>query len=271
MKFTMLPFPTVSWAKSCICLLSVWENCVGNEGIWVSDCSSLCVASYAQVLPVSAEEIAELTADAGCKASPLLCLSQDSLVDFLRPVRIQLPLPLGVTGQFILKIGEQEHCVENSKQQAGHFVWLNVNNQLALSAEAARYICVLGAGAVLRAEGSWSPAGQRWASQDQQCKLGELLWQIDFPAEPHVCLDCWVWYDGLERHFYKTGKCIVKKLWFLTGNSLKLIMKMMPPGIYFLFNFLLMDQVLSYCNLSVIIQLYVEPLWVLLWRASNQQ
>ncbi|NXL93723.1 PIDD1 protein, partial [Alectura lathami] len=51
-----------------------------------------------QVLPVSAEEIAELTADAGCRASPLLCLSQDSQVDFLRPVKIQLPLPLGVTG-----------------------------------------------------------------------------------------------------------------------------------------------------------------------------
>ncbi|NXJ12343.1 PIDD1 protein, partial [Odontophorus gujanensis] len=51
-----------------------------------------------QVLPVSAEEIEELTADAGCKVSPLLCLSQDSLVDFLRPVRIQLPLPPGVTG-----------------------------------------------------------------------------------------------------------------------------------------------------------------------------
>ncbi|NXC47081.1 PIDD1 protein, partial [Penelope pileata] len=51
-----------------------------------------------QVLSVSAEEIAELTADAECQASPLLCLSQDCLVDFLRPVRIQLPLPLGVTG-----------------------------------------------------------------------------------------------------------------------------------------------------------------------------
>ncbi|NXW18164.1 PIDD1 protein, partial [Circaetus pectoralis] len=51
-----------------------------------------------QVLPVSAEEIEEITADAGCRASPLLCLSQDSLVDFLRPVRIQLPLPPGVTG-----------------------------------------------------------------------------------------------------------------------------------------------------------------------------
>ncbi|XP_027640823.1 p53-induced death domain-containing protein 1 isoform X1 [Falco biarmicus] len=51
-----------------------------------------------QVLPVSAEEIEEITADAGCRASPLLCLSQDSLVDFLRPVRIQLPLPPGLTG-----------------------------------------------------------------------------------------------------------------------------------------------------------------------------
>ncbi|XP_065695909.1 p53-induced death domain-containing protein 1 isoform X2 [Patagioenas fasciata] len=51
-----------------------------------------------QVLPISAEEIEEITADAGCRASPLLCLSQDSLVDFLRPVRIQLPLPPGVTG-----------------------------------------------------------------------------------------------------------------------------------------------------------------------------
>ncbi|XP_025890413.1 p53-induced death domain-containing protein 1 [Nothoprocta perdicaria] len=51
-----------------------------------------------QVLPISAEEIEEITADTGCRASPLLCLSQDCPADFLRPVRIQLPLPLGVTG-----------------------------------------------------------------------------------------------------------------------------------------------------------------------------
>ncbi|NXI47085.1 PIDD1 protein, partial [Galbula dea] len=51
-----------------------------------------------QVLPVSAEEIEEITADPGCRATSLLCLSQDSLVDFLRPVRIQLPFPPGVTG-----------------------------------------------------------------------------------------------------------------------------------------------------------------------------
>ncbi|NXG52929.1 PIDD1 protein, partial [Psilopogon haemacephalus] len=51
-----------------------------------------------QVLPVSAEELEDITAEQGCRASPLLCLSQDSLLDFLRPVRIQLPLPPGVTG-----------------------------------------------------------------------------------------------------------------------------------------------------------------------------
>lgn len=82
------------------------------------DCSAHRAALHIQVLPVSAEEIAELTADAGCRASPLLCLSQDSLVDFLKPVRIQLPLPFGVTGQFIPKIGTEKLCVEKSKWQA---------------------------------------------------------------------------------------------------------------------------------------------------------
>uniref|UniRef100_A0A8C3MYX3 Uncharacterized protein n=1 Tax=Geospiza parvula TaxID=87175 RepID=A0A8C3MYX3_GEOPR len=40
----------------------------------------------------------ELWSQAECRASPLLYLSQDSMVDFLKPVRIQLPLPPGVTG-----------------------------------------------------------------------------------------------------------------------------------------------------------------------------
>ncbi|XP_071414845.1 p53-induced death domain-containing protein 1 [Pithys albifrons albifrons] len=51
-----------------------------------------------QVLLVSPKEIDAITGKEGCLASPLLCLSQDSLVDFLKPVRIQLPLPPGVTG-----------------------------------------------------------------------------------------------------------------------------------------------------------------------------
>ncbi|NXK31585.1 PIDD1 protein, partial [Piprites chloris] len=50
-----------------------------------------------QVLHVPSKEIHEITADAESRASPLLCLSQDSMVDFLKPVRIQLPFPPGVT------------------------------------------------------------------------------------------------------------------------------------------------------------------------------
>uniref|UniRef100_A0A8C0HFA3 P53-induced death domain protein 1 n=1 Tax=Chelonoidis abingdonii TaxID=106734 RepID=A0A8C0HFA3_CHEAB len=39
-----------------------------------------------------------ITDDPESRAGPLLCLSQNSTVDFLRPVKIQLPLPPGVTG-----------------------------------------------------------------------------------------------------------------------------------------------------------------------------
>nr|XP_028590860.1 p53-induced death domain-containing protein 1 isoform X2 [Podarcis muralis] len=51
-----------------------------------------------QVLPVSSEDLQEITNDPETVASPLLCLSQNSSIDFLQPVKIQLPLPPGVTG-----------------------------------------------------------------------------------------------------------------------------------------------------------------------------
>ncbi|XP_007433236.1 p53-induced death domain-containing protein 1 [Python bivittatus] len=51
-----------------------------------------------QVLLVSTKELREITGDSETVASPLLCLSQNSTVDFLQPVKIQLPLPSGVTG-----------------------------------------------------------------------------------------------------------------------------------------------------------------------------
>ncbi|XP_060625234.2 p53-induced death domain-containing protein 1 [Anolis sagrei] len=51
-----------------------------------------------QVLPVSTEELQEITEDHETVSSPLLFLSQNSPADFLRPVKIQLPLPSGVTG-----------------------------------------------------------------------------------------------------------------------------------------------------------------------------
>ncbi|XP_054827919.1 p53-induced death domain-containing protein 1 [Eublepharis macularius] len=51
-----------------------------------------------QVLPVPEEELLKISGDPKTAASPLLCLSQNSTVDFLRPIKIQLPLPPGVTG-----------------------------------------------------------------------------------------------------------------------------------------------------------------------------
>ncbi|KAM9301756.1 p53-induced death domain-containing protein 1 [Gastrophryne carolinensis] len=51
-----------------------------------------------QVLPVSKRFLQAITGDNESATSPLLCLSQSSADNFLRPVKIQLPLPPGVTG-----------------------------------------------------------------------------------------------------------------------------------------------------------------------------
>ncbi|KAM5138505.1 p53-induced death domain-containing protein 1 isoform 1-T2 [Mantella aurantiaca] len=51
-----------------------------------------------QVLPVSRKLLRETTGDDVSSTSPLLCLSQNSTDNFLHPVKIQLPLPPGVTG-----------------------------------------------------------------------------------------------------------------------------------------------------------------------------
>ncbi|XP_029438279.1 p53-induced death domain-containing protein 1 isoform X2 [Rhinatrema bivittatum] len=52
-----------------------------------------------QVLPMDAEKLQEITHDPDSRASPLLCLSQSSSRQFLKPIKIQLPLPNGITGQ----------------------------------------------------------------------------------------------------------------------------------------------------------------------------
>lgn len=112
--------------------------------MWVPDCSTHHAVFHIQVLPVSAEEIEEITADAGCRVSPLLCLSQDSLVDFLRPVRIQLPLPPGVTGQFIPKIGkEKRHMWKTTNGKLGILFASPVNNKACFFSCGNSKVCLL--------------------------------------------------------------------------------------------------------------------------------
>ncbi|CAM4683456.1 p53-induced death domain-containing protein 1 isoform X1 [Lepidochelys kempii] len=80
-----------------------------------------------QVLPVSAEELAEITDDPESRASPLLCLSQNSTVDFLRPVKIQLPLPPGVTGLTLDR--SRLHLLHGNLQAQ---TWDDITNQVVL-------------------------------------------------------------------------------------------------------------------------------------------
>ncbi|MED6294013.1 hypothetical protein CHARACLAT_016580 [Characodon lateralis] len=51
-----------------------------------------------QVLQVSELEVQALCGDPQARVSPLLCLSQTPTLHFLQPVRVQIPLPPGVTG-----------------------------------------------------------------------------------------------------------------------------------------------------------------------------
>uniref|UniRef100_A0A8D0C7J2 P53-induced death domain protein 1 n=1 Tax=Salvator merianae TaxID=96440 RepID=A0A8D0C7J2_SALMN len=80
-----------------------------------------------QVLPVSAEDLWEITDDFETLASPLLCLSQNSDVDFLRPVKIQLPLPAGVTG---LTLDRSRVLLLHSDWNAQN--WNNITDQVVL-------------------------------------------------------------------------------------------------------------------------------------------
>ncbi|XP_072375009.1 p53-induced death domain-containing protein 1 [Scyliorhinus torazame] len=80
-----------------------------------------------QVLPVAVDELRELLNDQDSVASPLLCLSQNATDNFLKPVKIQLPLPSGVTGlnmdrsKLHLLLGDPE--VQD---------WMDITNQVVL-------------------------------------------------------------------------------------------------------------------------------------------
>lgn len=47
---------------------------------------------------MSVSEVQALCEDPQASVSPLLCLSQSSHSDFLQPIKVQIPLPPGVTG-----------------------------------------------------------------------------------------------------------------------------------------------------------------------------
>uniref|UniRef100_A0A8C8SM90 P53-induced death domain protein 1 n=1 Tax=Pelusios castaneus TaxID=367368 RepID=A0A8C8SM90_9SAUR len=76
---------------------------------------------------LSAKEVEEIVEDRESRASPLLCLSQNSTVDFLRAVKIQLPLPPGVTGFTLDR--SRLHLLHGDLQAQ---TWDDITNQVAL-------------------------------------------------------------------------------------------------------------------------------------------
>lgn len=80
-----------------------------------------------QVLPASSEDVQALCGDAQATVSPLLCLSQIPNRMFLQPVKIQIPLPSGVTG----------HAVDRTRLHLLHGdptaqTWIDITSQVQL-------------------------------------------------------------------------------------------------------------------------------------------
>ncbi|KAK2842361.1 hypothetical protein Q5P01_012561 [Channa striata] len=80
-----------------------------------------------QVLQVSVSEVQALCGDTQATVSPLLCLSQTPNIHFLQPVKVQIPLPSGVTG----------HTVDMSSLHLLHGdpaaqTWTDITSQVSL-------------------------------------------------------------------------------------------------------------------------------------------
>ncbi|KAM4017108.1 p53-induced death domain-containing protein 1 isoform 2-T3 [Anomaloglossus baeobatrachus] len=80
-----------------------------------------------QVLPVSQRMLEKITGDSESSTSPLLCLSQSSAANFLSPVKIQLPLPPGVTGDTL----DRSHLFLLHGDPRAQ-TWTDITNQVVL-------------------------------------------------------------------------------------------------------------------------------------------
>ncbi|KAK3558308.1 hypothetical protein QTP86_014693 [Hemibagrus guttatus] len=91
------------------------------------NCTTHVCAVTLQVLQVAQSVVQDLTGDSHASASPLLCLSQTPSMHFLQPVKVQIPLPPGLTG----------HTVDMSRLHLLHgdpvaHTWTDVTAQVSL-------------------------------------------------------------------------------------------------------------------------------------------
>ncbi|XP_033824335.1 p53-induced death domain-containing protein 1 [Periophthalmus magnuspinnatus] len=80
-----------------------------------------------QVLPTSSSEVQTLCGDPQATVSPLLCLSQTPNKNFLQPVKVQIPLPTGVTGHTV-----DRSCLHLLHGDPTAQTWTDITSQVYL-------------------------------------------------------------------------------------------------------------------------------------------
>ncbi|XP_045892711.1 p53-induced death domain-containing protein 1 [Micropterus dolomieu] len=80
-----------------------------------------------QVLQVSVSEVQSLCGDPQASVSPLLCLSQTPSIDFLQPIKVQVPLPSGVTGHTV-----DMSCLHLLHGDPSAQTWTDITSQVSL-------------------------------------------------------------------------------------------------------------------------------------------
>lgn len=81
-----------------------------------------------QVLPASSADVQALCGDPQATVSPLLCLSQIPNINFLQPVKVQIPLPSGVTGHNV-----DRTCLHLLHGDPTAQTWTDITSQVHLS------------------------------------------------------------------------------------------------------------------------------------------
>uniref|UniRef100_A0A3B5B855 P53-induced protein with a death domain-like n=1 Tax=Stegastes partitus TaxID=144197 RepID=A0A3B5B855_9TELE len=78
-------------------------------------------------LQVSVSEVQSLCGDPQARVSPLLCLSQTPSINFLQPVKVQVPLPSGVTGHTV-----DMSCLHLLHGDPSAQTWTDITSQVSL-------------------------------------------------------------------------------------------------------------------------------------------
>ncbi|XP_034735257.1 p53-induced death domain-containing protein 1 isoform X2 [Etheostoma cragini] len=81
-----------------------------------------------QLLQVCVSEVQALCGDPQARVGPLLCLSQTPSIHFLQPIKVQVPLPAGVTGHAI-----DMSCLHLLHGDPTAQTWTDITSQVSLS------------------------------------------------------------------------------------------------------------------------------------------